>query len=184
MLHSCALPPDLLANLKVTSSLHAVRRILEQLTDEVTGVACVHGAVTAFHADLDVRLNSAPGVRIAQFLSPGFDGCVHEIFATLSHGATLVLRTEQDDPFSHLIDVDVAMMTPSVAAGLDPSEFPNLKFVLHLHQLAKTRYLQQFRCTLQASLCSNRPWTNGLQAGLYSIFMDQRRCVVFLLQPL
>ncbi|EMD58405.1 hypothetical protein COCSADRAFT_350779 [Bipolaris sorokiniana ND90Pr] len=98
-------------------------------TGKPKGVACVHGAVTAFHADLDVRLNSAPGVRIAQFLSPGFDGCVHEIFATLSHGATLVLRTEQDDPFSHLIDVDVAMMTPSVAAGLDPSEFPNLKFV-------------------------------------------------------
>lgn len=100
-------------------------------TSKPKGVACVHGAVTAFHADPDVRLNSAPGVRIAQFLSPGFDGCVHEVFASLCYGATLVLRTERDDPFGHLGHVDVAMMTPSVAAGLNPAEFPNLKFVRH-----------------------------------------------------
>ncbi|KAH9864492.1 hypothetical protein J1614_010426 [Plenodomus biglobosus] len=98
-------------------------------TGKPKGVACAHSAVTAFHADLDVRLNSAPGVRIAQFLSPGFDGCVHEVFASLCYGATLVLRKEPDDPFSHLGHVDVAMMTPSVAAGLDPANFPNLKFV-------------------------------------------------------
>ncbi|KAK8157457.1 hypothetical protein IWX90DRAFT_324270 [Phyllosticta citrichinensis] len=98
-------------------------------TGKPKGVVCEHGGVTAFHSDLEVRLNSAPGVRIAQFLSPGFDGCVHEVFATLCYGATLVLRKEPENPFSHLGDVDVAMMTPSVAAGLDPSDYPNLKCV-------------------------------------------------------
>ncbi|KAF1362625.1 acetyl-CoA synthetase-like protein [Lizonia empirigonia] len=98
-------------------------------TGKPKGVACVHGAITAFHATPEVRLHSAPGVRIAQFLSPGFDGCVHEVFASLCYGATLVLRTELDDPFSHLCHADVAMMTPSVAAGLDPTEYPNLQFV-------------------------------------------------------
>ncbi|KAK7540271.1 hypothetical protein IWX49DRAFT_507316 [Phyllosticta citricarpa] len=98
-------------------------------TGKPKGVLCEHGGVTAFHSDLEVRLNSAPGVRIAQFLSPGFDGCVHEVFASLCYGATLVLRKEPENPFSHLGDVDVAMMTPSVAAGLDPSDYPNLKCV-------------------------------------------------------
>ncbi|OJD30965.1 peptide synthetase [Diplodia corticola] len=98
-------------------------------TGKPKGVVCEHGGVVAFHADPEVRLNSGPGVRIAQFLSPGFDGCVHEVFASLCYGATLVLRTEPDNPFSHLGHVDVAMMTPSVAAGLDPADYPNLTCV-------------------------------------------------------
>lgn len=83
----------------------------------------------AFHSVPECRLHAAPGVRVAQFTATGFDCCVQEITASLSHGATLVLRKDPDDAFSHLGDVDVAMVTHSVAAELDPDEYRNLKYV-------------------------------------------------------
>lgn len=88
---------------------------------------------------LEARLHSKPGRRIAQFLSPGFDVCVHEVFASLCNGATLVLRKDDDDPFSHLPNVDVVAMNATVAGSLDPSEYPNLRYVCALlpHSLAQ-----------------------------------------------
>lgn len=74
-------------------------------------------------------MHSAPGRRIAQFMAPGFDGCVWEILATLSFGGTLVLRKRDNDPFSHLTDVDAAVLNPSVAAHLSPVDYPNLQHV-------------------------------------------------------
>lgn len=62
-------------------------------------------------------------------LSPGFDGCIHEILSTLCFGGTLVLPRGKDDKFSHLSDVDVATLTPSLAAELDPRDYPNLTSV-------------------------------------------------------
>jgi len=62
-------------------------------------------------------------------MSVGFDGAMVEIFASLCYGATLVLRPEQCDTFSVLKLVDSAWVTPSVAEGLDPSQYPNLRSV-------------------------------------------------------
>ncbi|KAL1622594.1 NRPS [Neofusicoccum ribis] len=97
-------------------------------TGKPKGVVCNHGGLTALHSEPECRLHAAPGVRIAQFLATGFDCCVQEVTAALSHGATLVLRKDPDDPFSHLGDVDVALVTPSVAAELDPAEYGNIKY--------------------------------------------------------
>jgi len=96
----------------------------------VIGVLCLHqGVVSLQSSSEEGRLHSEPGRRIAQFMSTGFDVCVHEVFASLCYGATLVLRKDDDDPFSHLADVDVVSMNATVAGSLDPSEYPDLHYV-------------------------------------------------------
>ncbi|KAH7361348.1 non-ribosomal peptide synthetase [Pyrenochaeta sp. MPI-SDFR-AT-0127] len=76
----------------------------------------------------EATMFAAPGRRIAQFMSPAFDYCNIELFCTLLHGATLVLR-DPDDPFAHLHKVDAATITPSVLAVLKPDDYPNLKII-------------------------------------------------------
>ncbi|CAG8909346.1 unnamed protein product [Penicillium egyptiacum] len=93
------------------------------------GVMCLHRGLVALQASETTRLGSQPGRRIAQFLAPGFGGCLHEVFSALCYGGTLVLRKYDDDMFSHLDDVDVAIITPSVAAEADATQFPKLRYV-------------------------------------------------------
>ncbi|KAF2179233.1 BcNRPS1, nonribosomal peptide synthetase [Zopfia rhizophila CBS 207.26] len=97
-------------------------------TGEPKGVMCRHRGLVAFQSELEVRLFAQPGWKIAQFMSPGFDGSIHEIFSALSYGATLILK-DRLNPFSHLKHADAAILTPSVANALDMEEFPNLKTV-------------------------------------------------------
>ncbi|KAF2647173.1 acetyl-CoA synthetase-like protein [Lophiostoma macrostomum CBS 122681] len=93
------------------------------------GVLCTHGSLVAFRKDHEVRLNDSLGRRIAQYMSPGFDGSIHEIFSALSYGATLVLRApSQKNPFSHLGTADAAILTPSIAAMLDVNDYPRLRY--------------------------------------------------------
>lgn len=100
-------------------------------TGKPKGVLCTHQALVAFQTDVEVRLHAAPGVRIAQFMSPAFDGSIHETFSALSYGATLVLRPTASaaDPFDVLHRVSSAIMTPSVAQSLLPTDFDNLETV-------------------------------------------------------
>ncbi|KAK8157442.1 hypothetical protein IWX90DRAFT_442565 [Phyllosticta citrichinensis] len=97
-------------------------------TGKPKGVLCTQQGLVAFQKDVEVRLHAGPGVRVAQFMSPAFDGSVHEIFSSLCHGGTLVLRSSAD-PFQVLRVVDSAIMTPSVARTIAAAEFPNLKTV-------------------------------------------------------
>jgi hypothetical protein len=92
------------------------------------GVLCTHKGLVAFQRSLEVRLFAGPGKRIAQFMSPAFDGSIHETFSTLSYGGTLVLSNSAD-PFEHLTMVDSAMLTPSIARILCPTDYPRLKTV-------------------------------------------------------
>ncbi|KAI1778794.1 acetyl-CoA synthetase-like protein [Hypoxylon cercidicola] len=97
-------------------------------TGKPKGVMCRHRGLVAFQKDFRVRLCARPGWRIAQFMSPGFDGSIHEIFSALSYGSTLVLK-DISSPFDHLKRCDAAILTPSVAKALEVDEFPNLKTV-------------------------------------------------------
>lgn len=54
---------------------------------------------------------------------------MQEILWSILTGGTLVLREDDRNPFSHLSKVDTVMLTPSVAANLDPTEYPNLRYV-------------------------------------------------------
>ncbi|KAJ8069778.1 hypothetical protein OCU04_000194 [Sclerotinia nivalis] len=92
------------------------------------GVMCTHKGLIAFQSDLEVRLFAQPGKRIAQIMSPAFDGSIHEIFSTLSYGATLVLESGTN-PLDHLKSVTTAILTPSLAAMLHPSDYPSLETV-------------------------------------------------------
>ncbi|KAJ6156141.1 hypothetical protein N7497_005026 [Penicillium chrysogenum] len=98
-------------------------------TGQPKGVLCRHRGIVALYSSAPARPTSRPGTRIGQMLSPGFDGCIHEILSTLCFGGSLVLPRGKDDKFSHLSDVDVATLTPSLAAELDPRDYPNLKSI-------------------------------------------------------
>ncbi|KAI3211187.1 hypothetical protein CBS147311_823 [Penicillium roqueforti] len=98
-------------------------------TGQPKGVLCRHRGVVALYSSVSARPTSRPSTRIGQMLSPGFDGCIHEILSTVCSGGTLVLPRGKDDKFSHLSDVDVATLTPSLAAELDPRDYPNLKSI-------------------------------------------------------
>lgn len=95
-------------------------------TGKPKGVVCTHAGLVAFQRDITVRLSAAPGISVAQTMSPAFDGSIHEIFSTLSYGATLVLKSSAD-PFEHIKAADSAIITPSVAKSLDPADFSRLK---------------------------------------------------------
>ena len=90
------------------------------------GVMCTHEGLLAFHSNEVTRFYSGPGCRIAQTMSPAFDGSIHEVFSALGWGSTLVL-SHPEDPFTHLTSVDAAVMTPSIAKVLDPGDLPQLK---------------------------------------------------------
>ncbi|KAF0685270.1 hypothetical protein As57867_022729, partial [Aphanomyces stellatus] len=68
------------------------------------------------------------GIRVMQFMAIGFDMCQWEVWASLSHGATVVFRG--DDALQGISTVDVLMCTPTALSLLGkPSAFPNLKCV-------------------------------------------------------
>ena len=94
------------------------------------GVLCRHAGLVAFQMEKEVRLFAEPGCRIAQVMSPAFDGSIHEIFSALSYGATLVLPGSRDMT-SHLSTVTSAILTPSLAKVLDPNDYPLLQNVSH-----------------------------------------------------
>ena len=98
-------------------------------TGKPKGVICRHNSLIAFQRDLEVRMFAFPGKRIAQVMSPAFDGSIHEIFSAISYGATLRLK-DPTDPFAHLGAVDSTILTPTVAKLLHPRSFPYLSTVV------------------------------------------------------
>lgn len=129
--HICASPRDLLESRKVSNLIPSLARIPGPGKADIVliGVLCEHRGLAALHTTPAATMHSVPGRRVAQFLAPGFDGAVHEILATLSFGGTLVLRMRDDDPFSHLTQVDSALLNPSVVTHLNPIDYPNLQYV-------------------------------------------------------
>ena len=99
-------------------------------------VLCTHESLVSFQRDEEIRLFAKPGVKISQIMSPSFDGSIHEVFSALSYGATLVL-TDPARPFEHLGSVNAAILTPSLAKVLSPSDYPNLQNVSHAHKLVR-----------------------------------------------
>lgn len=132
------------------------------------GVLCDHRGVVAFHSSRETTMYSAPGRRIAQFFSPGFDGAVHEILATICFSGTLVLRKRDNDAFSHLTDVDAAMLNPSVAAHLNPVDYPNLQYVRLTLILATVGGLLIRRSYFYAESLSPSPSQTSGRLGAFS----------------
>lgn len=72
-------------------------------------------------------------------MSVSFDGSIHEIFSALSYGATLVLPNTED-PFSHVCDVDSCIFTPSLAATLNPTDYPTFAVSVFSYILERPNY--------------------------------------------
>lgn len=135
----CLALDELLANPRVSQSDVCVRQsprpsanayicFTSGSTGKPKGVICTHEGLVAFQRTPEVRLFAGPGRKISQLMAPAFDGSIHEIFSALSYGATLVLP-ESTDPMAHLRLVDSAILTPSLAQKLTPSDFPKLRTV-------------------------------------------------------
>lgn len=92
-------------------------------------VVCTHAGLVAFQQDLTVRLKAGAGVRVSQIMSVAFDGSIHEIFSSLTYGATLVLPATPHDIPGVLEQVNSAILTPSLARALRPRDFPKLETV-------------------------------------------------------
>ena len=105
-------------------------------TGKPKAVLCRHESVVAFQKSEEVRLFANPGTKVAQIMSPVFDGSIHEIFSALSYGATLVLANPTKPSFVHLTRVHSAILTPSLAQSLETSDYPLLQNVFNLVQLA------------------------------------------------
>ncbi|RVX72051.1 hypothetical protein B0A52_04649 [Exophiala mesophila] len=116
-------------NVKVDPDSGAYLCFTSGSTGKPKGVLCTHQGLVAFQRDLEVRLFARPGWTIAQIMSVSFDGSIHEIFSTLSYGATLILPETSSDLFAPLTEADAAIFTPSVAQALDPADYPNLQAV-------------------------------------------------------
>ncbi|PVI02684.1 putative nonribosomal peptide synthase GliP-like protein [Periconia macrospinosa] len=92
------------------------------------GVINTHEGVVAFQKDYESRLHMRPHLKLAQIMSPAFDGSIHEIFSTLSYSGTLLLP-EASDVLANIQKADVALITPSVAKLLNPTDYPNLEAI-------------------------------------------------------
>lgn len=101
-------------------------------TGKPKAVLCRHESVVAFQRSDEIRLFANPGTKVAQIMSPVFDGSIHEIFSALSYGATLVLANPTKPSFAHLRQVHSAILTPSLAQSLETSDYPLLQNVFNL----------------------------------------------------
>ncbi|CAI6337017.1 unnamed protein product [Periconia digitata] len=133
---------EVLRDSKPTQSIIEARRLPEPedaaflvftsgSTGEPKGIVIEHRSLVALVGSYKALFPNFQGARIAQFLSPVFDVAMHEILWSIASGGTLVLRTDDRNPFSHIGNVDTIMVTPSVAANLDPKEYSHLRY-LHL----------------------------------------------------
>lgn len=93
------------------------------------GVCASNSGLLSYLSYEPARLHAAPGRRIAQMFSVGFDACAAEIFGTLCYGGTLLLK-HPNNLFGHLRSANAAMMTPSLLAICSPDDFQNLDTIV------------------------------------------------------
>lgn len=97
-------------------------------TGQPKAIQCTHSGAVGVLRDPVARLHSGPGHRVAQTLAPAFDAALLEVFSALCYGGTLILKSPAE-PFEHLRAADSLLTTPSLAAELNPDDYPNLKYL-------------------------------------------------------
>jgi gliotoxin/aspirochlorine biosynthesis peptide synthetase len=97
-------------------------------TGKPKAIQCTHSGVVGVLRSPVARLHVGPGHRVAQTLAPAFDGALLEVFSALCYGGTLILKDPRE-PFEHLRVADSLLTTPSLAAELNPEDYPNLKYI-------------------------------------------------------
>ncbi|MFF9023612.1 amino acid adenylation domain-containing protein [Streptomyces eurythermus] len=101
------------------------------------GVVVPHGALANLALDHAGRFGLGPGSRVLQYLSPGFDAAVGDIWPALISGATLVLAPDTsalapDDLAELLRDARITHLAlpTAVLAGLPDRELPDLDVLI------------------------------------------------------
>lgn len=98
------------------------------------GVVIEHGAISKSiieHGNIFGH-NTVDGIRVLQFCSYTFDVSVVDIFTTLAYGGCICVPSEYDRLYNlpqiiNDMQVDLVILTPTVAKLLNPAEVPNLK---------------------------------------------------------
>ncbi|KAL4894422.1 nonribosomal peptide synthase [Aspergillus ambiguus] len=96
------------------------------------GVVIEHGMLYYTLAAYQKVFSPRPGYRSMFFSSPAFDSAVIEVLVVLGCGGCICIPTE-DERFNNLagaireLQVEFAILTPSVARTLLPSEIPSLE---------------------------------------------------------
>ncbi|MBB5868233.1 amino acid adenylation domain-containing protein [Allocatelliglobosispora scoriae] len=103
-------------------------------TGRPKAIAVDHEGAVNLHVGHRRVMRAGPGDRVLQFLSPNFDGCVHDLLLSLLGGATLVVAPSVDlivgpPLLRQLRDrrVTVVTLTPSVWAALPEDPLPDLR---------------------------------------------------------
>ncbi|RLO09948.1 hypothetical protein DYB28_012161, partial [Aphanomyces astaci] len=98
-------------------------------TGKPKGVPVLHCSALNTVFDWNVQAEMTEGMRVLQFMAIGFDVCQMEVWATLSCGSCLVLRSDND--FEAMSSVNVLMCTPTGLGHLGcPTQYPNLQIVM------------------------------------------------------
>ena len=86
-------------------------------TGTPNGVQVTHQNVANIVMTSPGNLGVKPGMKVGQILSIAFDMCAWEIFVTLCHGATLLIRGKEIE--ATVSQADVVIATPSILANLN-----------------------------------------------------------------
>ena len=100
-------------------------------TGQPEGMVLQHKAICT-HAITHGKLMGYEGARVLQFAAYTFDVAVMDIFTTLIYGGCICIPSEEDrrSNITGVIDsmcVDFAILTPSFAGLIEPSDVPTIK---------------------------------------------------------
>jgi amino acid adenylation domain-containing protein len=96
------------------------------------GVVVEHRAISTSCAYQGILLGMTESTRALQFAAYTFDACITEILGTLLHGGCVCVpseaqRLDELEMTCDAMQIDWALMTPTVARILDPEAIPTLK---------------------------------------------------------
>ncbi|KAL2043784.1 hypothetical protein N7G274_003303 [Stereocaulon virgatum] len=100
-------------------------------TGQPKGMIHEHRAICT-HAVIHGKAMGYDGARVLQFAAHTFDVAIIDIFTTLIYGGCICIPSEEDRT-SNIVDiiytmkVDYAILTPSFAGLIEPSDVPTLK---------------------------------------------------------
>ncbi|KAK4168265.1 non-ribosomal peptide synthetase [Cladorrhinum sp. PSN259] len=128
------------------------------------GVLIQHQALCSgatMHGD---AFNYTSQARVLQFASYVFDACITEIITTLVKGGCICVPSEEQrmDPdklmaFITDLQVNHALLTPSVLALLDPDQVPTINTLLLGGEAASNELIQRWRAPFRRILIAYGP---------------------------